>query len=112
MAKFIVSQKGHKKLVVDEYIFTRQRTGINNKVYWICEVRTCRSRVQTVADVVIKAPTEHNHAPLHGKVAVEEMREGMKRRAEVTEEKTRQIVHSSMTSIKLDHAHLLPGKGT
>lgn len=112
MAKFIPSQKGHRKLVIDEYLFTKESNGAQNKEYWVCEVRRCPSRVHILSDVVIKGPTEHNHAPRHGKAAVEEVRAHMKQRAEVTEERTRQIVHQALAQVNLNHAHHLPSRAT
>ena len=70
MATFIVSQKGNRKLVLDSYIFTRERTGADNKEIWICERRGCKARLHTVHDVIVKEPTEHKHSPVHGKAAV------------------------------------------
>jgi hypothetical protein len=68
--------------------------------------------LHTKDDVVLQAPTAHNHAPKHGKAAVDTVRSQMKQRAEQTEEGTRQIVHQSLTQVSVQHAHLLPSRAT
>jgi len=98
--------------VLDAYIYSKQRNGANGKEIWMCEVRTCKSRMHTLADVIVKPPNDHSHAPLHGKDRVEELRENMKRRAELTDETTRQVVQNSLTLVTLDQAHLLPSQET
>ena len=35
MAKFITSQKGHPKLIIGEFMYTKEDVGKNNKVYWV-----------------------------------------------------------------------------
>jgi hypothetical protein len=62
MATFIVSQKGNRKLVLGEFLFTKKRNGANGKEIWVCEERTCQSGLHTKDDVVVQAPTAHNHA--------------------------------------------------
>lgn len=112
MATFITSQKGKRKLVLNSYIFRKEKTGADSKEIWSCETRGCNARLHTLHDAIVKGPTDHNHAPVHGKADVETVRIGMKRRAETTDEATRQITQQSLTQVSLSNAHLLPSTST
>jgi len=112
MAKFISSQKGNRKLVLGDYMYTKKREGSNGKEVWVCETRTCQSIVHTLDDAIVKSSTEHNHAPIHSKVKISEVRLNMKRRAEETEESPRLVFQQSLTQVSLEDAHHLPSRAT
>src|SRR6218665_1348819 len=112
MAEFVRSQKGKRKLCLSEFMFVKVSDGADKKEIWKCEIRTCNSRVHTKNDIVISERGEHNHAPVHGKVAVTKARADMKQCAETTEENTRQIVQHTLTQVSFPHAHLLPQMST
>ena len=100
LAEFVKSQKGKRKLCLDKFMFVRVSDGADNKEIWKCDVHTKNS-------VVICERGVHNHAPMHGTVAVTKARADMKQRAEDTEEKTRHIVQHTLTQVSIQHAHLL-----
>ena len=112
MAKFIESQKGKRKLILGEYMYTKEKNGADGKEIWVRELRSCKSRIHTKAHDIVQQPTEHNHAPRHWKAAVAEVLADMKKCAEETEQGTRQIVHQSLTQVNLEHAHHLPSRAT
>ena len=87
-------------------MFVKHRSGAGGKEIWKCDVRTCHARVHTLNDNVVLEHGEHDHAPVHGKVAV--ARENMRQRAENTEEGTRHIVQHTLRQVSIQHAHLLP----
>lgn len=112
MLSFLVSQKGTRKLVYGEFMFTKERKGSGNKEIWRCETRTCHARLHTQEDQVIQETGQHNHAAVHGKSNVERVRADIKQRATESEEPTRQIVQLSLTQLPLHYAHLIPSADT
>ena len=102
-------QKGKRKLVVNEYIYTKAKDGNDGKEIWRCSKRNCKARLHTVLDVVdTSLLPEHNHAPEHGLAEVQEMRGCIKRRSETTEETTRQVIIQSLSNLPVNYAHHLP----
>jgi hypothetical protein len=71
MLRFITSQKGARKLVLDGYMFQKEKDGSNNKEIWRCEIRTCKARAHSKADQLVNQHGAHNHAVVHGKSEVE-----------------------------------------
>jgi len=62
--EFIFSEKGDRKLLLDGYVYVKDRV-IVSKTYWKCENFAsckCCARVQTQADSVVKHVGDHNHA--------------------------------------------------
>ena len=112
MLEFITSQKGTRKLVVLGYLFTKNANGSDDKEFWRCEVRTCKARIHTRGDSILLEVGVHNHTVIHGRVSVERTRQNMKRRAEVTEESTRSIIHNELLNVQLVEAHLLPSRAS
>ena len=110
MLEFLTFQKGTKKLVLNSFLFTKHRPGLNGSEIWRCEVRTCRVKIHTKDNDVISTVNEHIHAAFHGKIAVANVRTAIKRRAEETEEPTRRIVQLALTQVSAADAHLLPSR--
>ena len=112
MLEFLTSQKGTKKLVLNSFLFTKHRPGLNVSEIWRCEVRTCRVRIHSKHNDLISTVNKHNHAAFHGKTAVANVRTAMKRRAEETKEPTRRIVQQALTLVSAADAHLLLSRDT
>ena len=69
MSYFVKSRQGKKKLVAEDayiYIIDRERAG---KMYWRCEVKSCKGRVHTRhgSPEVIHTGSGHHHAPVPGR---------------------------------------------
>jgi hypothetical protein len=112
MLRFVPSQKGGRKLVLDGFMYQKEKDGSDNKEIWRCEVRTCKARVHSAEDRLVIQYGEHNHTVVHGKVLVETVRASMKRRGESTEETTRSIVNNELLSLPVTVAHLLPTRSS
>lgn len=106
--EFSKSERGKDKLVLDGYMFTKEKVGSDDKIIWKCEVRTCRKRVHTSGQVVLHQMNEHTHAPIHGKSVVAVARHEMKQHAEASEEPTRQVMQHALQQVPVEYAHLLP----
>ena len=109
MLVFLTSRKGTKKLVLNSFLFTKHRPGLNGSEIWRCEVRTCRVEIHTKDNDVISTVNEHNHAAFHGKTTVANVRTAMKRQ---TEEPIRRIVQQALKQVSAAKAHLLPSRDT
>ncbi|KAJ8866609.1 hypothetical protein PR048_032469 [Dryococelus australis] len=62
---FICSQRGFPQLVLNNYIYKKEKT-INNKVHWKCtnyDDLKCRGRVATIGKQLVATSTFHNHEP-------------------------------------------------
>ena len=112
MLEFVTSQKGTRKLVVQNYLFTKNTDGSDGKELWRCERRTCKARLHTQANAIVREVGVHNHMVIHGQVEVEKARASMKRRAETTDEATRSIVQNALLNVPIAAAHLLPKRPT
>jgi FLYWCH zinc finger domain len=112
MLRFVPSQKGGRKLVLDGFLYQKEKDGSENKEIWRCEVQTCKARVHSVGDRLVSQYGDHNHTVVHGKVLVETARGSMKHRGETTEEATRSIVHNELLAVPVTFAHLLPKKSS
>lgn len=78
MAQFVNSQKGQRKLVLENCMYVKVRDGQKGKEIWNCDVRSCNSRVHTLNDIIVNRLGEHDHTPTHGRVAVVLARNAMK----------------------------------
>jgi len=59
---FIVSEKGHRKLLNDGYLFIKYRMS-GTKIYWKCDkftVMKCHAHIHTEADHIVKHVGDHN----------------------------------------------------
>lgn len=95
---FINSEKGKRMLVVDNYIFHRHK-GTEEKEFWRCSDRSCKSRCQTSNGVIVKQPTEHSEASSSAKVEVAQIRSTLKERAKETEEPGRNLVKTATQNL-------------
>ena len=63
MAEFIQSEKGRSMLLLDGFLYVKDRQ-IRSKVYWKCQhfAEKCKGRAITVDGSVSSTSGEHNHA--------------------------------------------------
>ncbi len=94
MAEFVQSKRGKTKLIVDNYVYQKERTNPDGDVmFWRCEKRgICKSRIHTEigTDRILRRITPHSHAPDCAHVSVLKAVEGLKDRAVNTQETTGQ----------------------
>jgi hypothetical protein len=58
--ELIQTQKNTQKLLHQNYRFTREKYGVQGKIIWRCENRTCKARMHTLGDQVLKEPGEQS----------------------------------------------------
>ena len=78
------SQKGKPMLVLDGFLFVKEKGVIGDKVSWKCSNyfnMRCAARVQTNRDEVVRRVHEHNHAADIAKVEAKAVLQNMKAQA-------------------------------
>src|SRR5690349_6778592 len=66
-----LSQKGKPMLLLDGFLFVKEKSIIGNQVSWKCtnySTMRCTARMQINQDGVVRCAHEHNHAPNKAKV--------------------------------------------
>ena len=87
--EFITSSKGGRKLVIEGYIYCKNKSLTNGSSCWECEERRskngCNARVTLYEnEEIIKGPSEHKHPPKPENIAVGKIRSNMRRMANET----------------------------
>ena len=87
--EFITSSKGGRKLVIEGYIYCKNKSLTNGSSCWECEERRskngCNARVTLYEnEEIIKEPSEHKHPPKPENIAVGKIRSNMRRMANET----------------------------
>ncbi|CAG0903842.1 unnamed protein product [Darwinula stevensoni] len=57
----IQTQKNTQKLLHQNYRFTSEKYVVQGKIIWRCENRTCKARMHTLGDQVLKEPGNTTH---------------------------------------------------
>jgi hypothetical protein len=105
MLEFVTSQRGQRKLVVDGFLFERQKDGAFSTVIWKCDRhKGCKARITTQDDDIAQSMLVHNHERPEGKILVDEARNEIKRLARTTEEKPRTIISRVLSRLPVDIA--------
>ena len=87
--EFITSSKGGRKLVIEGYIYCKNKSQTNGSSCWECEERRskngCNARVTLYEnEEFIKGPSEPKHPPRPENIAVGKIRSNMRRMANET----------------------------
>lgn len=95
--EFVVNSKGNRQVVLDGYVYNKQKMLANNTISWDCIERrnkkACRARIKTVNDQLVGRVNGHDgHPPKPESVRAAKVRAEMKERARTTVEKTRDII--------------------
>ena len=108
--EFITSQKNTRKLKLLNFLFTKHRDGSDGVEIWRYEVRTCRRRVHTRGDRIVRESGDHNHAVVHGKFEVEHTRSLMRLDAANSVQPTRSVINRGLLNVAVEVSNLLPRK--
>ena len=87
--EFITSSKGRRKLVIEGYLYCKNKSLTNGSSCWECKERRrkngCNARVTLDEnEEIIKGPSDYKHPPKLENIAVGKIRSNMKRMANET----------------------------
>src|SRR5688572_28024304 len=97
----VASIRGKNKVVLNGYVYVKQKNLANDLISFECERRRgsgttlseCKAKVKLNADLsVVSYLHEHTHAADSGHVEVLKVRASIKRKAEETDETSQQIL--------------------
>ena len=65
--EFVNSNKGEPQLILDGYIYTKQKDLANNVISWECVERrnekSCKAKIKTLDNEIIDRLHDHTHPP-------------------------------------------------
>ena len=106
--RLIKSSRGGFKLAENGFFYDKQRK-VGDVVHWQCEQRSiCKARIFTKDSDIVRRCNEHLHGPDEEIITGYETKSGIKRRAEVTQDCTHQIVGESLLTVSEGTAAKLP----
>ena len=94
---YLVNTKGNRQLILDGYLFNKQKTSATNVVTWDCverrKLHNCNVRVKSLDDeIVARLNMPHDHPPQPERLQAAIVRSNMKQRAKTSAMKTRDII--------------------
>src|SRR5215470_1456834 len=104
----IATTRGKNKILLNGYLYVKQKDLANNLVSYECELRRgsgrgnsqCKAKVKLNADLtVVGYVNEHTHGPNEGRGEMLLVRERMKRRATDSEETPQQIIGEELQGL-------------
>ena len=110
--EFTKSSKGKLQLIVDCYLYNKQKDLANNVISWECvdrrNAKSCIARVKTANDQLVERVNEHTHPPRPEMIKAHVIRGNMKDRARLTTEKTRNIIVEEISNEPNEILAVLP----
>jgi hypothetical protein len=100
--EFIVSQKGGTLALYKGYTYRKDRVNGEFSTSWRCKDTGCKGRIIQHADGEIKTITAHTNAPDQTRIDSEKFLERIRRRAESSVDKPRQIIQGETCGNALD----------
>ena len=101
--EFTTTEKGARKLLKDGFIYFFQNTLANDVSSWECSLGRkgqCKARVKlTSDDQFIEQTNEHTHPPLQTNCELARVKAGIKRRAETSNDTSRQILAGELGGV-------------
>lgn len=100
--EFIESEKKHKMLVYEGYLFYKDKVH-NSTTYWNCSEKRkagCKARIHTVENErLANIAIEHNHSANAPKVAGKVFMSNLKRKASVSDESTQKVIKKELATV-------------
>ena len=94
--EFIKTGRGGRKLLYNGFTYVVDKK-VNGTTYWRCEKRkVCKGRIITTNDTRPERSSDHSHPPDSAHNRVLKALDGMKTRAEQTEEVTSTVIDKTM----------------
>ena len=102
--EFVKGTKGSLQIVLDGYVYVKNKTLSSGITYWECTQRRsidgCKGRIVVAPDdVFLRQACEHSHPPDPEKVAILKSRGAMKTDAESTKGKTQNILTTNLAGL-------------
>ena len=98
--QFVETEKGRKKLLVSGHLFCREKK-IDETVHWKCEKyykNSCRARVSTCGNTIIRQSNEHNHAADAASVEAAKVCEKIREKAKNTTKSSHALLSDVLIS--------------
>ena len=114
MMETSTTERGAPCIIVDHYVYQKQKNLAGGRVCWECErrrVHGCKAKIHVIDNVVVKNVNEHNHTANSARAEIVKIRAVMKMKAETTEEGTHNILSTELQNISKDAAAQLPTMG-
>lgn len=108
--QFVTSEKGKKKLLVNGYLFYKDKVA-DPKTYWKCEnfqTTKCKARITTLDETIAAGNTEHNHAADAAKVECDKILNTVKDIARTTRDAPHVILSNVSVGVGVAVAGRLP----
>lgn len=108
--QFYNSQRGQNKMYCDGYIYTKNKSGKDNIVYWRCEDRSCSGKAKTDGDDIISSSDHPNHTRVDFHAEVQITQALIKVRAAQSYEPSSTVVSAETANISDAAKALLPSE--
>lgn len=102
--EFVNSNKGKPQLILDGYIYSKQKDLANNVICWECVERrnekSCKAKIKTLDNEIVDRLHNHTHPPCPERIQVNALRKSIKDRAKRSTEKTRNVISEEVTAVQ------------
>ena len=97
--KLLQPSRGGYKLAENGFLYDKQRK-VEEVIHWQCEQRTiCVARIFTKDLEIVRRSNDHMHGVDENRISCYETKTQIKRKAELTQDSTHQIVGNSLLSV-------------
>ena len=114
--EFTTTEKGHRKLHRNGYMYVFHKNLANDVTTWECTLRRkgqCMARIKLSAgDEFIEQTNEHTHPPSQTNCDVAKIKSALKRRAETSNDTSRQILSTELRGVSETASVNLPSMDT
>jgi hypothetical protein len=104
MATFIKTSRGGEKMILNNFIYRKNKNGANGQIYWICVNKKtpgikCPGYATTDAEKNATMTQEHNHAPSPTQVEIANLRQSFRQAASTSTDPPRALVNMQLAGI-------------
>ena len=96
MMDFLISNKGKRQVILDGYLYNKQKALANNTISWECverrNAKLCSARIKTRDGQLVGCVNDDPHPPRPETIRAAQVRGEMKHKAGTTLEKTQDII--------------------
>lgn len=107
---FFMSQRNQNKLYFDGFIYTKDKVGKGNMIYWRCEDRSCPGRAKTDDEEIVSCTSHPNHPRKDFQAEVQITKASIRSRAAESYEATSTVVSAETASLSNEVKALLPSE--
>lgn len=110
LPQFFNSQRGQTKLYFDGFIYTNNRVGKDNMVYWRCEDRSCLGSAKTDGNDVISTTPHPNHTRVDFRAEAQIALASIRARSSQSYEASSTVVSAETAQLSNEAKTLLPSE--